>query len=870
MSNLPSRDEASKPLGSNVVSMTKKEAEKAYQEKDNNFKAIIPAPNDPELPSGYQSMNIYRDREGRFVTATLRKEWIDKATGKKRKSTPPYSYGKLKDENGEITEGWYSKGIEINRPPYNLDQIAKRPDATILIVEGEKTADAATERYKNSKVYPDLVVTTSQMGAGNAHHTNWLGLLNRDVIIWQDHDEAGSQYVKELIKLLFDANVNSIRVVNVRDKQGFPDKWDLADNLPVSLNVSKEEEPSFYDEWLQDNRLILKPCKHIIDRYEIISGMLCYYKKLKKKKDENGKELDEYEDANNPIDFKGGKADNITISTGVEIKGRIKTIDQSDYSLIVGFADSDGDYKDITLPLIKVADKKELEKTLMGRGCIVHRVDLLINFLKQQHQGDVKSFTLNDRIGWNKDKDGRTAFVLPSKKVIGEANIFSKEYGNNISFKEKGFAHSWVKEIGQYLGLNDNFCFACSVGFAGILLEPLKIDYGTVFHFQGKSSTGKSTIAKVLASIFGEPIQQIDNWNNTKNGLEGKAEEKNHTVLILDEIEQVQKGEVLGYVAYDIPNGSGKGRMTTSLTTAKTLSWLLYVVSTGEYTLKEKLTEHNQKIKSGQLVRFIDIPVETNTGYRALNYIPDRFYDENKSKKENAKTFISYLNAGIKNNYGKTSQAFIRFIADKINNRDDAYFDCLKEDIKNLVIEWTENIEISEQSSRILQAFAQIAIAGEEATKQGLTGWNVGDAKRSAKNCFDRAIELRGNIAENSEDIIILEKVRDFIQKYGDSRFGILHGSSDENKQDDPTSKISNKVGYYTEQGKDREKEYLVFTGRLSEICGYNEKAVASTLKKYGYLETNDNRLKKQMRVLGQRLWFYPIKQSILSYGDKD
>jgi len=105
MSNLPSRDEASKPLGSNVVSMTKKEAEKAYQEKDNNFKAIIPAPNDPELPSGYQSMNIYRDREGRFVTATLRKEWIDKATGKKRKSTPPYSYGKLKDENGEITEG---------------------------------------------------------------------------------------------------------------------------------------------------------------------------------------------------------------------------------------------------------------------------------------------------------------------------------------------------------------------------------------------------------------------------------------------------------------------------------------------------------------------------------------------------------------------------------------------------------------------------------------------------------------------------------------------------------------------------------------------------------------------------------------------
>lgn len=861
MNNLPSRDEASKPLGSNVVSMTKKEAEKAYQEKDNNFKAIIPAPNDPELPSGYQSMNIYRDREGRFVTATLRKEWIDKATGKKRKSTPPYSYGKLKDENGEITEGWYSKGIEINRPPYNLDQIAKRPDATILIVEGEKTADAATERYKNSKVYPDLVVTTSQMGAGNAHHTNWLGLLNRDVIIWQDHDEAGSQYVKELIKLLFDANVNSIRVVNVRDKQGFPDKWDLADNLPVSLNVSKEEEPSFYDEWLQDNRLILKPCNEFFvknKRYQIIDGELIYYKPRKKKKDKNGVELEELEDAEAPIDFDNKPADMITISTAIEIKGRVKTTDQNGYSYIVGFADSDGDYKEITLPFKTIADKKELEKTLMERGCIVHRIDFLITFLKYQKYG-MPTFTLNDRIGWNKDKDGRTAFVLPSKEVIGEANIFSKEYDNQSLFIKKGFLHSWRKEIGQYLAKNNNFCFACSIGFAGILLEPLRIDTGTVFNFVGDSGSGKSTLLRTAASIFANPKDNIRSWKGTAGGLEGMASLYNHRSLYMDEIHQADV-KTIDFASYDLPNGASKNRLTQNIELRAFKSWLLHTTSAGERTLKERLAEFNMKPEAGQLVRFIDIPVETNTGHKALNYIHDGF--------KTSKDVVKHLNRAVKDNYGTVSRAFIRFIADKVNNGDDTYFEYLTKRINNLVEIWQDGKEIGEQRERILSAFAQVAIAGEEATEQGLTGWEAGDATNAAKDCLDRATELRGNSTVNAEETAILENVRDFIQKYGDSRFAPLHGSKDEDKQDDPASKVSNKVGYYTEQAKDREKEYLVFLNQLEDIGGYNEKSVAKVLKKHNYLNVEDNKLTKRQRISvnNQRIAFYSIKQSILSF----
>ncbi|MDI2113918.1 DUF927 domain-containing protein [Commensalibacter nepenthis] len=855
MNNKQSHDPF-KPLD-NVISITQNDLERGKEQaNDPNWQPIVPAPCEPVKPDNASMMWIYRTKDGKPFNAVLRKEWTDKQTGKNHKITPPYTYGKLrKNQDSNWIEGWHIKGAVGLRPPYNLDQITMRPDATVLIVEGEKTADAA------SKIFPDLVVTTSQMGAGNAHHTNWRGLFNRDVIIWQDHDEAGRKYVRELIKLLFDACVKSIRIVNVRDKKGFPNKWDLADVLPLHLNVSKEEKHSFYDEWLRDNRLILKPCDEVFkkyERYQVSDGELIYYKPRRKKKDKNGVELDELEDAENPIPFKGGEADIISVSTAIDIKGRVKTIDQNGYSLIIGFADSDGDYKDITLPLSKVADKKELEKTLMERGCIVHKVDFLINFLKLQNY-KMPSFTLNDRIGWNKDKDGRTAFVLPSKEIIGDANIFSKEYDNQSLFIKKGFLHSWRKEIGQYLAKNHNFCFACSIGFAGILLEPLKIDTGAVFNFVGDSGSGKSTLLRTAASIFTNPKDNIRSWKGTAGGLEGMALLYNHRSLYMDEIHQADI-KTIDFASYDLPNGASKNRLTQSIELRPFKSWLLHTTSAGERTLKERLAEYNMKPEAGQLVRFIDIPVETNTGYKALNYIPNGF--------KTAKDVVKHLNVAVKDHYGTPSRAFIGFIAEKINNGDDAYFEDLTKRINNLVEIWQDGQAIGEQRERVLSAFAQVAIAGEEATEQGLTGWEAGDATKAAKDCLDRATELRGNKTENAEEIAILENVRDFIQKYGDSRFASLHGSSDENRQDDPTSKITNKVGYYTEHGKDREKEYLVFTNQLEDIGKYNEKTVARVLKKNGFLNVEDKRFKRQVRVNGGRPWFYPIKQSILSYGN--
>jgi len=111
------------------------------------------------------------------------------------------------------------------------------------------------------------------------------------------------------------------------------------------------------------------------------------------------------------------------------------------------------------------------------------------------------------------------------------------------------------KEIGQYLAKNYNFCFSCSIGFAGILLEPLKIDTGTVFNFVGDSGSGKSTLLRTAASIFANPKDNIRSWKGTAGGLEGMALLHNHRSLYMDEIHQADV-KTIDFASYDLPNGA--------------------------------------------------------------------------------------------------------------------------------------------------------------------------------------------------------------------------------------------------------------------------------------------------------------------------
>lgn len=115
-------------------------------------------------------------------------------------------------------KGW--TGTEP-RPIYNLHHLTRRASDPVLIVEGEKTADAA------ARIFPKYVVITWQGGSKSVERADLSPLLSRktQIVLWPDADPPGRSAMTYLKARLPSA-------VLVKLPPSLPDGWDLADPAP--------------------------------------------------------------------------------------------------------------------------------------------------------------------------------------------------------------------------------------------------------------------------------------------------------------------------------------------------------------------------------------------------------------------------------------------------------------------------------------------------------------------------------------------------------------------------------------------------------------------------------------------------------------
>ena len=144
---------------------------------------IVPVP-DAAAPMKYRHQDHgepssfwpYHDADGRLVGYICR--WnFQTANGEPDKDIRPVCYCDL----GAGRAAWRATGMPCPRPLYRLPQILARPDARVIVVEGEKAADAA------AKLFPELVATTPPHGALSPHKADWPPLRGRHVAVWPDN-----------------------------------------------------------------------------------------------------------------------------------------------------------------------------------------------------------------------------------------------------------------------------------------------------------------------------------------------------------------------------------------------------------------------------------------------------------------------------------------------------------------------------------------------------------------------------------------------------------------------------------------------------------------------------------------------------------
>ena len=91
---------------------------------------------------------------------------------------------------------WRWKSVPPPWPLYNLDKLAGRPDAPVIICEGEKSADAA------AVIFPKSVAVTAPGGANAADKADWSVLRGRKVLVWPDDDAPGLTYGGKVCAML--------------------------------------------------------------------------------------------------------------------------------------------------------------------------------------------------------------------------------------------------------------------------------------------------------------------------------------------------------------------------------------------------------------------------------------------------------------------------------------------------------------------------------------------------------------------------------------------------------------------------------------------------------------------------------------------
>jgi putative DNA primase/helicase len=166
----------------------------------------------------------YRTAAGELVAYAARLDFED--NGKPAKDVLPLAFCDL----GDGKRGWRAAGIPEPRPLFGLDRLAARPDAPVIVVEGEKKAEAA------EALFPDHVAVTSLGGCRAARKTDWAPLARRNVTIWPDHDVEGAAYAADVARIVHEVGAASVRIVCV--PSAFPLKWDLADALPSGVSAN--------------------------------------------------------------------------------------------------------------------------------------------------------------------------------------------------------------------------------------------------------------------------------------------------------------------------------------------------------------------------------------------------------------------------------------------------------------------------------------------------------------------------------------------------------------------------------------------------------------------------------------------------------
>jgi 5S rRNA maturation endonuclease (ribonuclease M5) len=209
------------------------------QDIKKDWTPILPIPKGIEFPDlenhgylkymfdeyDYEDKYAYTNEKNEILGYVIRLNKKDKTS----KKLPTLTY--CKNISGNCN--WYWRGFQDKSYIYNVYELLNNLNKEVLIVEGEKTANAAKQKF------PNYVVITFYGGVNAYDRVDWSPLKGRTITIWPDADQAGMDAVNGIIKSLTKYGIEMVSTLHHNFSYvNLPKGWDLADEFPEGMDLS--------------------------------------------------------------------------------------------------------------------------------------------------------------------------------------------------------------------------------------------------------------------------------------------------------------------------------------------------------------------------------------------------------------------------------------------------------------------------------------------------------------------------------------------------------------------------------------------------------------------------------------------------------
>lgn len=646
------------------------------------------------------------------------------------------------------------------RPLFGLDRLAQNIAATVIVVEGEKAADAA------QRILPAFVAVTSSGGANSAAKSDWSPLRERSVLIWPDADEAGAGYGSEVVRQSQKAGARSVSVLRLTDLSALrgadlPPGYDAADaeadgidrdalaamlvGLQSPGGCKTPEPPKQQSRRQKAQTFVLGGRYEVVDVAESSpSGPGVYWVPTFTDRD-SGESTD-------------GESE--WLSGPLHVIALARNESGERWGRVLSFKDAEGRERIWTMPAAWAAgDGREMRRELLEQGLKIttdmRRRGRLLEYVMSADPGRFARSA--SRTGWFGD-----AFLLPTGEVIGNSGteqivMLNSRVSEGARLATSGSLENWRQLVAEPCENHSRLALALSTAFASLALGLTTLESGGL-HFRGGSSVGKSTALAIAASVFGNPIGSaayVQTWRATDNALETTAAHHSGLLLVLDELAELAS-EVAARTAYMLANGQGKGRSRRDGSSSTTQTWQMLFLSAGEIGLGELIAQSGGRAMAGQEVRLIDLPADAGGGFGILDSAPE---DSTPG------AFVDALRLGAIANHGYAARDFLGHVTSSVVE--------VREYLSDFVPAYASEIAGASSSGQVLRVahrFALIGAAGKLATQFGLTGWAPDAATEAARRCFLAWLGARGT-GGALEPAAILRGVRSFLELHGEARF---------------------------------------------------------------------------------------------------